>query len=127
MLLKTPFLISARLLPAIKVAGCIISLEHIGYDQRGADNYSAHFDFPDGREFTDGPVSGFQNTQGMFGTLLCFLSACGEGRRYERTDGRESENSELFAEPIAEWAEMNSDEISMIQYEIEETAGLIEE
>lgn len=131
MLLKTPFLISSRLLPAIRIAGCTISLEHIGYGRESRAEYLVYFDFADGRELQEsglaGPAIGEATLQSMFGTLLCFLYACGEGRRYERASGRESEGSKLFQEPIAEWAEMNSDEISSLQYEIEETEGLIEE
>ena len=131
MLLKTPFLISSRLLPAIRIAGCTISLEHIGYGRESRAEYLVYFDFADGRELTEaglaGPAIGEATLQEMFSTLLAFLGACAEGRKYERTDGEESENSKLFAETIAEWAETNSDEISCLQFEIEETEGLIEE
>lgn len=45
MKLNTPFLISARLLPALKVADAFISIEYAG-DAGGRQRYRYHIDTP---------------------------------------------------------------------------------
>lgn len=49
----------------------------------------------------------------MLATLLAFLTACAESY----PDG---ENSDLFPRDVAEWAAQHSDELAMLQFEIEE-------
>ncbi len=53
------------------------------------------------------------------GSLLAFLSACGDSYCYEMRTGRKSDNCDLFPENVAEWAYSNSDEIDMLRDEIE--------
>lgn len=53
----------------------------------------------------------------MLETLLAFLGAAAESYRY---DGMEGENSHLFPEPVVKWASENSDDISLVQGELEE-------
>lgn len=47
------------------------------------------------------------------GALISFLLACAESR------SEESENYSLFEKPVREWAEMVSDELTMISVEID--------
>jgi hypothetical protein len=47
-------------------------------------------------------------------SLISFLLACAE------SESEESENYRLFETPVREWAEMNSDELQMLQLELEE-------
>lgn len=67
-------------------------------------------------------VGGTPN-EGM-GNLLGFLSAAGESFNYaERKglDGMEGENSDLFPREITEWAANNSDELTMVGLDLEES------
>lgn len=62
-------------------------------------------------------------------SLLCFLSAAAERYDYERrTDSAHPDGDEdPFPRAVMRWAWVNHDEITMLQLEIEETEGLIEE
>lgn len=130
MRLKPPFMISSRLLPAIKVEDCTISLEREGQNSEGRWEFKIYFDFDDGREFVeDGLRSGCGGTGGgtqeMFGALFSFLSAAGEAAYWKNRDGSESEDLDLFCPEVVEWCGQNSDEISCLACEVEETEGLI--
>ena len=119
MTLKSPFIISSRLLPALQVAGATLSLE------RGPVFY---LDLPDGseheiRDFS--PGAGNRDIASWFAAMLGFLSAAAESRRYrewQRKYGVDPDSNEvLFNSTIVDWAAANSDEISMLEYEIEES------
>lgn len=120
MKLLPPFFISARLAPAVKVADAVLSFADGGFV----------FDFADGREhvvsdfrFPQGRVRGDTDEnvlQDGFAAVLSFLSACAESRDYaERTKGdpMAGENSDLFPEWVGQWAQGNSSEIAMAQFE----------
>lgn len=64
-------------------------------------------------------------TQEMLATLLTFLGAAAESYSYRQRTGRNGENEDLFPAPVVEWAYQNSDELSMLAMELEETPGLI--
>ena len=126
--LKSPFCISARLAPALKIGDAYLSFDHGRFV----------FDFADGREhivtdfnFPQGRISGKTDErflQDGFSAILSFLGACVESRRYARGRGEdemEGENSSLFPAFVGEWAEQNSDEIGMLDYEITEGADLL--
>jgi hypothetical protein len=120
MILHQPFQISARLLPAIRIGDDWISIEFDGESQ-GRARYRYHIDF--GKEYHQGNdlksgVGGGSLQQGM-ASLLSFLSACAESYNCK------GENYDLFPPHVAEWAYQNSDEISMLQCELEETPNLI--
>ena len=122
--LKSPVMITSRLLPGVKVGNATISLERAGrLDSRGAEVFRWFVDL-DNREFSDDEFSGRQGIQGMLASLLCFLSAFAESWRYA---GAKGENASLFPVELAEWAMQNADELGMLQLELEETPGLIEE
>ena len=53
-------------------------------------------------------------------TLFSFLHAAAETYRYGMAGGT-SENDDLFPEHVTEWAYMNDDAISMVEYELSET------
>lgn len=118
MRLRSPFLISSRLLPGLKIGNGWIQLEYSKRDGRdGRTRYQWTIDLPSG-EFTGGDLqSGCQGgtLQEGFESLLSFLSAA-------------SYDDGMFPEQINEWARQNSDELSMLAIEIEESeADLIEE
>jgi hypothetical protein len=74
----------------------------------------------------------------MMNSLLSFLGACGESYHYVSRESHknkkafkealaQSENGSLFPQWIAEWASQNSDELGMLQCELDETPNLITE
>jgi hypothetical protein len=132
MKLNTPFEISARLAPALRIA------DSNGTAWLSYDRGQFVIDLPDGSEHIvtgfNPPqmrVQGANPLQDDFVAILSFLSACAESRSYaERRglDAAEGDNSSLFPENVGEWAQQMSDEISMLQMEIETAeSSLIED
>lgn len=126
MKLHPPFIISARLAPAL----CIEDANGKAY--LSLDESGFVIDLPDGSEhlITDYHPGRGASIERMFGDILSFLGACAESRSYAesmRWNAMEGENSELFPENVGQWAQQMSDEIAMLQCEIEEsTTPLIE-
>lgn len=129
MKLKPPFIISARLAPALKIGDATLSF----------DNGRFVFDFADGSEhvvtdfnFPQGRIQGKTDErflQDGFSAILSFLGACAESRKYAVRRGKDSmdgENSSLFPDHVGQWAEQWSDEIAMLDCEITEAEDLIE-
>ena len=128
MKLQSPFCISARLAPALRIADAFLSFEHGRFV----------FDFADGSEHV---VTGFnfpacriagttdeRFLQDAFSSILSFLGACAESRSYAERRGKdasEGENSGLFPEAVGAWAQLHSDEIAMLDCEITESEDLI--
>jgi hypothetical protein len=132
MLLKAPFMISSRLLPAVKVEGLTISLT---YSDRPGDEhrtrYQYYLDFADGTEYEADDLQsgniGDANLQYGFVNLLGYLDHAAEHYGYCMRD-RESGYEPVFTEEIDEKLYcVGADEIGMLRIEIEETPGLIEE
>ena len=123
MKLNPPFEISPRLLPAVRVGSAFVSIEFAGQTSDGRARYHYHIDTPDweytGDDLKSG-VGGGSLESGME-SLLSFLSACGEAVAYSRRTGRESENADLFPPHVAQWCYQNSDELSLLQFEISES------
>jgi hypothetical protein len=121
--LKSPFFISSRLLPAVRVANAVLSIGYGGdATTTGRTRYQYFIDFEglsdfEGHDIKSG-VGGGTLKQGME-SLLAFLSACGESSR----PGRKGENADLFPPAIGEWAYENLDEIGIVLFEVEETEG----
>lgn len=121
-MLKSPVMITARLLPGVEVGGAFISIEYAGrQDRRGANEFRWYIDLG-ANEFTGDDLSDWEGLQGMLSSLLSFLGAFAEAQGYP-----DSENRDLFPEGLAEWAQQNSDEIGMLAVWLEETPDLIEE
>lgn len=129
MQLQSPFAISSRLMPGLLIGGAWIQLE---YSKRPGNNgrtrYQYWIDLPDGSEHSgDDLQSGCGRSAGlqeMFGTLLSFLGACGESFAYAQRNGidiEDTECGELFPYAVAEWAAQNSDELSCVQFDLEES------
>lgn len=128
MKLQTPFEISPRLLPCVRIGDVFISIDYAGETRDGRTRYRYHIDLPNGKEHTGTDLKsgcGGGDLQAGMESLLSFLSAAAESYRYSGMDG---ENSDLFPEFICQWASDNSDAISMLAIELEETkTQLIEE
>lgn len=125
--LLSPFYISSRLCAAVKIGGVEINLELDELNSPTRDNrdrYQYTFIFPDGAEVTGNDlqtgVGGNTTMARMFSGLLCFLSACAESRQHATRYKKKVEDTDLFPEKVGEWAEANSDEISMLLVELEE-------
>lgn len=136
MILHPPFSISARLLPALRLPdGGTIQLEYSRRPGRdGRTRYKWTIDLPSGEEFTGEDLqSGCQGgslAEG-FKSLCSFLSAAADSYRHRGLDWEnvtEDDNAHGWDRAVVEWACWNSDEISMLGMEIEESeAQLIEE
>lgn len=127
MTLREPVRISSRLLPGVQVGGAWVQLEYAGETSEGRQRYKWTIDLPDGSEFSGSDLKsgcGGGSLQSGFESLLSFLGAAAESWRYR---GAEGENSDLFPQAVVEWAAQNSDEISLLQLEMSETPGLIDE
>lgn len=120
MILHPPTMITARLLPGVRVGNAFVSLEPTcNTDSRGATKWRWYIDIGN-REFQGDDLSGWGGTQEMLENLLAFLGAAAESFP-------NGENADLSPAPVVEWAHQNSDELSMLACELEETKNLIEE
>lgn len=119
MKLESPFIISARLLPAIVIDNVTISFNpknNVFYFDGSEFNYTAD-DYNPGAN---------HDIQDCFVDILNFLSAFAEAIGYENRTGRESENKSLFPVIMSDWAVKNSDEFAMLGLEIEEFELIID-
>lgn len=135
MKLHPPFIITPRLMAGIRIGDSFVS---IGYSNRAGESsgrfqrarYVYHIDTPEWEFTADDLQSGLfeHSLQSGMKSLLSFLSACSDAMYYNthRTFPHESENADLFPPHVAEWCYQNSDELSMLQYELSETPNLIE-
>ena len=120
MKLHSPIIITPRLLPGVKIGDVFISITYDSDEADGRTRYRYYIDPLGPEEGLNDLQSGCQggSLQEGLGSLLCFLSAAGDG-----ADG----DPDPFTPKIMEWCYENSDEISMLQCEIEETEELIKE
>lgn len=135
MILKDPFIIGPRLLPALRVGDAFISL---GYSTRPGDEsrtrYEWYVDIFGLEEYEGDDLQSGNwrdaNLQSGFESLLCFLGACAESVNYARRNNlpfHDTEHADMFPRPVAEWAAAHEDELSSLQCWIEEEEGLIDE
>jgi len=128
MILHSPFCISARLLPAVRVGTAFVSIEFSKRPGReGRARYQYHIDAPDFTYTGDDLQSGCQggSLQEGMESLLSFLGAAAESYSYRQRTGRAGENEDSFPANVVEWAYQNSDELSSLGYELQETKNLI--
>ena len=111
MTLSSPFLISARLLPAVSIGKgseqITVSLSHSGFILDGP--FGEH-------KVTDLTLRGNPSMESAFETLLSFMSAAAESFRYKGMDG---ENADLFPAPVTEAIAQVSSELECVHYEIQ--------
>jgi hypothetical protein len=125
MTLKNPFIITSRLMAGVKIGEAFISIGQGERNSEGRTQYGVYIDLPDGSEHEiDDLRSGCQggDIQEGMASLLSFLGAAAESYAYKGMDG---EHSNLFPKAVTEWAYQNSDEISSLEMEIEETPNLV--
>ncbi len=136
MKLLSPFIISARLAPALKVGDATLSL--IGTDVRLSSDPGALIlgarigatlvlDLADGTEYECSDLAsgcgGFGSVVDIFETFLSFLGAAAESRRFTERTGIESDNADLFPPNIMQWASDNATAIESAQCELQDGNG----
>lgn len=110
MILHPPFIITSRLTPGVVIDGTEISLEPTGsHDHHGRPIWRWWI----GEESGD-DLSGPTTYKQAFADLLGFLGAFGEAQRYPNSDNRE-----LFPTSLAEWAQKNDDEFTLLMLDLE--------
>ena len=111
MTLTSPFIISARLLPAVSIGKgseqVTVSLSPSGFILDGP--FGEH-------KVTDLTLRGNPSMESAFETLLSFMSAAAESFRYRGMDG---ENADLFPAPVTEAIAQVSSELECVHYEIQ--------
>ena len=126
MKLHAPFIITPRLMPGVQIGNAFISLGNGPRNSEGRTEYGCFIDLPGySHEVTDlrSGCQGGDITEGM-ASLLSFLGAAADSYRCAGCDWdriTEDDNATLFPREVVEWAYQNSDEIYMIQMEIEES------
>lgn len=111
MILKSPVMITARLLPGVKIDKTYISIEYITKRNfEGRTEYRVHIDHPEFTYTDESTMSGCQGgtLQEGLSTFLNFLSYSGE------TDSE----SMMFPENVTEFARQFSEEIGMMGYDL---------
>lgn len=125
MILHSPFEISARLLPAVRVGKATISIEIAGTTGEGRTCFRYFLDTPDFGYFNDDLKSGCHcggTIQEGMQSLLGFLVAAGEEWDCDSKGDCESG----FPDNVSQWAYQNSDELSMLECELQENKNLVE-
>jgi len=115
MTLERPLIISARLLPAVKVGDDTLSIEF----NEASKSWAFFVDTKDGKTFSDDGLRGrFSDVREVFSCLFDFMLACAESVRFEKYSGRKGENSELFSPEIVDWIVDNQSAIEYLQFEL---------
>lgn len=131
MILHSPIVISARLLPAVKIGDCTISVSHRGYTPDGRLQFRFYYDRPGRKTYVDnGQRSGVgarPNSRTIRSAIECqlgFLLHSVEARKsrerrgeaYDPNDPDSGEN--LFPRFVVAWADSMSSEIESAQCEL---------
>ena len=106
-LLSDPFIISARLLPALKVGDGTLSLASASWNDERRLEFGFYLDTPDFEYFDDNLQSGCGGCEMVeaFENFLGFLEAAVESYCYEQRHlGAKGENTGLFPLHVVEWA-----------------------
>ena len=113
MILHDPFIINARLLPALKVGEGTLSLASASWAEGPSSvlgkrmEFGFYLDTPDFEYFDDRMESGCGGCEMVeaFENFLGFLEAAVESYRYEQRHlGAKGENTDLFPSYVVEWA-----------------------
>jgi hypothetical protein len=127
--INQPCIITARLLPEIRVADATISIEYGDWTADGRQGYRYYIDGPglshEGDDLSSG-CGGGTLLEGLR-SLLSFLGACGDSIKWTRPSEEPGEHADLFPPEVAEWCGDNADELAYMSYELEETKDAIQE
>ncbi len=111
--ISEPYLITARLLPGVKIGDGYVSIETHPRGPDGRTRYRYHIDTPSLEHTGDDLQSGFQGGDYQDGmeSLLSFMDAAAE--RSDETA------ADLFPLPVVEWIRQHSDEIAYMLSDLE--------
>ena len=130
MKLDSPIMISARLLPAVKIADCTISLEFHDYSADNRCTLATHYDRPGKKSYTEIALStgvgeewNDETVRKSFCALLGFLSAAVESREYRERQGKRRNVSAdtaetLFPPFIVRYFSEHSSELESVSIEL---------
>ena len=118
MILKPPFIIGARLLPALKIGDSYLSFD--------MSTNVFYFDTPDFSRVSCGLTRRAWQipVQRQFEGLLSFMLAAAEAQSAVDR-GRSSDNANIFDPAVMRWCQENTNEIGCLRLEIEGVEGLI--
>ena len=119
-----PLRITSRLMAGVKIGEATVSIEY-AHTLDGRQVYRWLIDLASGGEFQGEDLrsgAGGGTLQEGLENLLCFLGAFAESRKWCNGDCEDG-NCRLFPEGLSEWAVQNSDEIDMLECELEEHPG----
>lgn len=120
MLLRQPFYISSRLIPAVKVGDLDIQIERAEC-ARMRRRFKCYFS--DGKNEHEESVYVCSNSYvDAIESLLSFMGAAAEAYRY----GERSENWDMFPEWLMEQCYLQEDELSYLSLEIKENHLIVE-
>ena len=113
MTLEHPFVISARLLPALKIGDSFLSFDE------GTNVF--YFDTPDFQRGSCGLTcrAGHIPVKNQFKGMLSFLMASAEAQNAADRGGK-SDNYDIFDPVLSRWCQENQSEISSVLFELEE-------
>jgi hypothetical protein len=138
MKLESPLIISPRLLPAVKIADCTISLEFHDYSADNRCTLATHYDRPGKKSFTEIALStgvgeewNDETVRKSFCALLVFISAAVESREYRERQGKPRDDTadtteNLFPPFLLKYFSDHSSELLEVSIELEEEELSIE-
>lgn len=123
MRLHPPFAISARLLPAVKIADGWLSLIETMPGDEGRVRASLVLDLPCGFEHYDTGLQsgcgGFRNHVEIFETYLAFLDSAVESHEFnERHPEHRDDDPPSFPAQVIEWAANNHCELECVRCDL---------
>jgi hypothetical protein len=136
MKLESPLMISPRLLPAVKIADCTISLEFHDYSADNRCTLATHYDRPGRKSFTEIALStgvgeewNDETVRKSFCALLGFLSAAVESRGYRERQGKPRDDSadtteNLFPPFIVRFFAKHASELESLSIELENDSAV---
>ena len=129
MQIKSPCIITARLLPGIQIGNSFLSIDRVGITHDDRDEYVIYLDTPKKEYTIDDLKSGVGggSLQKGLESCLSFMGACAESLDYQDRTGKRGENADLFSDEIGAWCQANKNEIDMLQCILSEEENLINE
>lgn len=131
MILHSPLMISSRLLPAVTIGDCTISVSHRGYTPDGRLRFRFYYDRPGRKTYVDDSqrsgVGARPDSRTIRSAIECHLSFLlhavearksreRRGQAYDPDDRDNGEN--LFPRFVVSWADSMSSEIELAQCEL---------
>lgn len=126
MKLHPPFIIGARLSPALKIGDAFLSLTGMNTaGHRHAPQFVLDIPGMEPHCIDDmrSGCGGFESTVESFETLLTFMSACAESIQYAQRTGRDAESGDLFPPAIAQWCADNLTAIESVLIDLHDDDG----